>query len=493
MLKFFKDILLYSGGSFIGRIVTLFLLPLTTSYLTPWDYGVIGILTLVPTFANGLFSAGFHTSLGRVYSSGKTKVEKEGIIWTAFCTLVFNNFVLTSLALFFAKPISSILLGNASLSHLIVLTFLGIGICTVRMAFEYYLRASQQAKKVFFLNLADVTVSISSMIFMVVYLQRGVAGYMEAIILTHSFNLILMMLVVCPTLSFSIQWNYGKELIKIGLPCIYGYWGYCMLQGISRYILQLFSTESEVGLYFLGSNIGRVIELPLWGFMSAWVPLFNSYLNKQEEAPQVFSKVMTYYLFGLSGCVAALFCLAKPVVHAFVQPPFYDIWTVVGLTAAAQGLWGVYAITYPPLIFHKKTGVQSCLELGAGVCCIGLNIPLILIGGKMGAAFATFLGFLGLVTASLWINQRLIWIPYEKKRIGKIGIALTITGCLSFIPFSNAILYNGSMILVLAAFYSYCWYGILSKSERDSLLDLLKSWLKLRSNPSTEVPSERPL
>lgn len=89
--KFFKDILFYSGGSVIGRIATLFLLPLTTSYLTPADYGVIGILTLLPIFMNGLFSLGFHTALGRVFSSGKDDAEKEGIIWTAFAALIANN------------------------------------------------------------------------------------------------------------------------------------------------------------------------------------------------------------------------------------------------------------------------------------------------------------------------------------------------------------------------------------------------------------------
>ncbi len=486
MLKFLKDVLFYSGGPFIGRIVTLFLLPLTTSYLTPSDYGIIGILTLIPAFANGLFSLGFHTSLGRVYSGGKNLIEKDGIIWTAFFALVLNNLVLTSLALLFAAPLSEALLGSRSFADLIVITFVGVGICTVRMAFEYYLRASHQAKKVFALNLLDVTASISSMIFMVVYLKRGAQGYMEAVAMAHAFNLAVMMLIVCPGLKISMQWNYAKELLKIGLPCIYGYLGYCLLQGVSRYALQMFSTEEEAGFYFLGSNIGRVIELPLWGFMSAWVPLFNSYLHRQKEALPVFSKMMTYYFFGIGSCVAALFCFARPVVHLFVQPPFYNVWTVVGLAAAAQALWGVYAITYPPLVFHKKTGIQSCLEIGAGVSAIVFNICLVPFFGKIGAALATLLGFLGLVLASLRINQTLLKVPYETQRLIKIIGGIACLALLSFLPIEQEIAYTGIMTTALIVFYFFCWFGVLQDEERKAIVDTVVNKLKFSQKAVSE-------
>lgn len=472
-LKFLKDILLYSGGSFIGRILTLFLLPLTTSYLTPWDYGIIGILTLMPTLMNGLFSLGFHTSLGRVYSSGKDEIQKEGIIWTAFCTLVLNNLVLTVIAVLFSKQISLLLLGSSTYSYLVAITFVGIGMCTVRMAFEYYLRASGQSKKVFLLNLADVTLSISTMIYAVVYLQRGAKGYMEAFAIAQSLNLLIVFGCVAIRLKFSIQWHCMKELLKIGIPCIYGYWGYCILQGVSRYILQAFSTEEQVGLFFLGSNLGRIVELPLWGFMSAWVPFFNTYLHKQNEAGQIFSKIMTYYLLAMACIVAALFCFARPVVHYLLQPPFHDVWKVAGLAGLAQALWGAYAITYPPLIFNKKTGIQSCLEIGAGVFCIVANVILVPFLQKEGAALATLLGFLGLVLASVRFNQRLLPIPYESSKIIKIIIALTVLGFVSFISMSEPWIYNSIMICNLVLFYLYCWRCLLSTEERSAIKGIL--------------------
>ena len=486
MFKLFKDILLYSGGSFIGRIATFLLLPLTTSFLTPWDYGIIGILTWVPSIANGLFSLGFHTSLGRVYSSEHDPKNKEGVIWTAFLALVANNVFWTSIAVLFSSQFSWVLLGSTQYHYMTTVTFLGIGICTVRLAFEYYLRASGQSKKVFCLSVLDVTCSISIMLFMVIYLRRGAQGYMEAFAISQTLNLVFMLALVVPNLHLIFHRQLLKELITIGIPCIWGFWGYCILQGASRYILSMTVSESEAGYYFLGSNLGRVIELPLWGFLSAWVPLFNSYLHKQEEAPPLFSKIMTYYVLGMSAFAAAFFCFARPVAYHLLQPTYYHVWTLIGISAVSQALWGVYGITYPALIYHKKTTLQSCLELSAGALCILFNLVLAPFFMKEGAAAATLLGFLSLVLISVYINQKLMYVPYEFDRLFKIVFGLALVAGISFVPIESYLVYTPLMAMTLAIYLAFAWYGILTREEKIRIWQTIQQ--RLLAKPSTTLP-----
>jgi O-antigen/teichoic acid export membrane protein len=335
------------------------------------------------------------------------------------------------------------------------------------------LRAVNRSKQVFALSLLDAGVSISLLLFMVIYLQRGSRGYIEAAALSQAANLILMLLIVASRLKFSIQTDSLKHLVKMGLPCIYGYFGYCILQGSSRYNLQFFDTESEVGFYFLGSNIGKIIELPLWGFMSAWVPFFNSYLYRQKEAPPLFSKMMTYYLLTMGCLCAAMFCFARPVVELLMQPSFHDVWKVAGLSSIAQALWGAYAITCPALIFHKRTGTQACLELGAAGICIAANILLVPFFGKEGAAIATAAGFISLNLMSVKVNQRLMFIPYETKRLVKIISALFCTALLSFAPIPQLVLYSFFMCINIGSFYFFCWKSVLDDEEKGKITRIL--------------------
>ena len=101
---------------------------------------------------------------------------------------------------------------------------------------------------------------------MYLFAARGPRVPRSCLPLSQTIYFCIVFLLLAPKLQFTVQKKYLKELIIVGFPCIYGYFGYCILQGASRYVLQSTSSESEVGLYFLGANIGKVIELPLWGF-----------------------------------------------------------------------------------------------------------------------------------------------------------------------------------------------------------------------------------
>src|SRR5690242_795812 len=81
---------IYGGGALLSRMITFLLLPLTTSYLTPEDYGVIGTLAIASQILNGLFTLGFGVSLGRCYWSLEDNGERHGLIWTSFAVLLIN-------------------------------------------------------------------------------------------------------------------------------------------------------------------------------------------------------------------------------------------------------------------------------------------------------------------------------------------------------------------------------------------------------------------
>ena len=100
------------------------------------------------------------------------------------------------------------------------------------------------------------------------------------------------------------------------------------------------------------------------------------------------------------------------------------------MSALAQALWGSYAITYPALIYFKKTSVQAALELGAGAVCILANLLLVPRLGKEGAALATLLSFIILNLVIFRIIQSLLYTPYETQRILKILLAIFLCACL---------------------------------------------------------------
>lgn len=470
MMRLFKGTFIYSSGQLLARVITFFLLPLTTSYLKPEDYGIIGTLAIIGQLFSGLFTLGFGVSLSRCYWSTEDTSARHGMIWSSFLALLLNSAVLIAFTAFFARDISWIALGSSQYSGLVILTFISIGLASSLLPFASYFRMEEKAVLVVTLTIIELIISLSLTIYFVMFLYMGALGVVLGGLIAQAASFVLMLVIASRHLSSLLTWFYLPDMIKIGYPYIFVLFGNFLLQCSSRYILQFYEGMDQVGLFFMGSNFANIITLAVTGFISAWPPFFNSFLNKQDEAVKVFGRVLSYYSMGMGAIVILFFALARPIVHLMVQPPFYSVWTVVGTLAAAQALMGVYSISAAGLIFYKKSGWQVLLEIGAGLISIALNFLLIPLFEKEGAALATLLSFLALVTMSLLINQRLLPVQYEKMRVFKVTASLAIAALITFLPIQSELAYNCLMVLTVLSFYCYLWKYCLNLSERNSLL-----------------------
>jgi len=206
--RLFGDSFLYSMGAVLSRFLTFWLLPLTTSYLTPADYGIIGTLALLSNLLVGLYQIGFNTSIGPVFFSDKQESEK--VISGAFLTLVLNGIFWTLIFGLNAESIGFWLLWKPGFGDLVFLTLLTTAFTACQSPFIFYLRARQKARLVVALSLIDIVISNALMIFFVMFLERGPRGVIEAQTISLGASLALSALCILPFISF----GYPLKKIK---------------------------------------------------------------------------------------------------------------------------------------------------------------------------------------------------------------------------------------------------------------------------------------
>lgn len=475
LIRLLSGTFIYGGGAVLSRMITFLLLPLTTSYLTPEDYGIIGTLAIASQILTGLFTLGFGVALTRCYWATDDDIERHGLIWTSFIVLVTNIVVWIGLGGLTSEKISSLLLGSQHYSYHVFLTLAALGLNATTLPFATYLRIKERAFLVVSIAILEVTLTISTMIFLVMFLNRHSQGMLEAALIGQIFSFLFLLAISAMEVRFKIKWDSILEMLKIGYPYIFGLFGYFLMQCSSRYILQIYSNLEEVGLFFMGMNFGRTIELVVGGFISAWPPFFTSFVNKQEEASKLFGKVLTYYVIGMSSLLAFFFTLAKPIVLLMVQPPYYEVWNVIGILATSFALWGVYSISATGFIFYKKSLWQVFTEIVAGLSSIALSFFLIPIFQKLGAAIATLLPFFILISISFYLNRRLFRVEYEIKRIVKVASGLFIIALITFVPIEAGPTYNLLMASCLLFFFTYLWFLCLTANEKNQIRQLLPS------------------
>jgi O-antigen/teichoic acid export membrane protein len=230
-----------------------------------------------------------------------------------------------------------------------------------------------------------------------------------------------------------------------------------------------------------------MLALAVSGFSSAWMPYFMSFLDKPDEACRRFSRLCTYYVFGFGGLSLLFFLFARFVVMLLTQPAFQAAYTVVGFSAAAVFLGGLFNVLLAPVYFARDVKSITLTQAVAMVVVVGLNLPLIARFGLIGAGAGLMLGFLVLVIVQQawnWTHRgRYLVVEYEWSRLARFALVYPLFMMVGLysrkLPIVAEGLYaiGGSIVLgvVLVAF--------LTRHERRSLWAEIASvvaWLPKR-------------
>lgn len=416
-----KNTLIYGVGGFVNRFIGFLLLPVFTAYLTPTDYGISSILGWVAFLLAPIFSLGFGAAMAPCYFEGNNRERKEETLWTGFTILLISTSLLAIMGIFLSRPISLLAFQTPEYHYLVTIALLSTCLSILSTPFMLRLQFEERARLFVILTLLVTFISVSSSLLLVVVFKKGIRGFIEAGLVSQVANFILFLSPAIATMKFRFCLSLQKDLLRLGIPLIPSFAFLFILQHGNKYILQWIDGLDSLGVYTIGFNLGLVMNLVVSAFQTAWLPFFMSFVDKREEARLLFSRIMTYFIFTCGTLALLFFVTAKPVVVLLTQPAFHESYIVVGLSASAQFLAGVFYILLPGLYFAKEVKYVSVIQAMASLVAVGLNLLLIPLFGMMGAAIALVLGFLNMVFFThLWNLKRkrkYLQIQYERKRI----------------------------------------------------------------------------
>lgn len=414
-----KNTLTYGVGQVLNRFISFLLLPVFTSYLTPADYGIISILGLLTLVAVPVFTLGLGMATGICYFEGNNQGRKETTIWTGFAILGVSVSILGVIGILFARQISLVAFLTPDYHYLVTVSLLGACMSILVTPFMLYLQFEERVKTFVILTVISTLISIGLSILMVVVLRKGVRGLIEGGLIAQAIGLVLYILLVAPGLKFRFNWRLGNELLRLGVPMIPSFAFLFILQQANKYILQWFDGLEAVGIYSIGYNFGLVMNMLVNAFTRAWYPYYTSFIDKQDEARILFGRVLTYYVFGFGAFSLLFYLTARPVVTIMTQPAFHQAYEVVGLSASAQFLIGVFSILIPGVLFAKELKYVSFVQSIAALISVALNLLLIPLLGVFGAALALMLGYLSMVALQYaWnLKRKYLAVQYQWDRI----------------------------------------------------------------------------
>lgn len=420
-----KHSLVYGIGHIVSRFVGFLLLPIHANVMLPEEYRTPALLFSSLAIMNVIFSYGMDVAFLRFFILADDESEKRRIFSTAFWMILITGTIFSTIMLLTPEPFSRLIFRSESQVGLIRLAA-GILLADALALLPYLvLRAQEKSGWFVGLKTANIVLNVGLNILFVVVLRRGATGIFTANLIASIFTLCTLLPVIIGWLRLSFSKSSFKELFRFGIPYLPSGLAFIVMDQIGRFFLDRMAGEAAAGTFSAVCKLGIFMNLIVAAFRFAWHPFFLS-TSKQEDAPQIFARVLTYFVLITGGFFLAVSLFIEDIVRlriggfGLLQPEYFTGLGIVPIILLAYVGYGVYTNFMVGIYLEKKTLYLPIVTGSGAIISIVMNRLLIPDHGIFGAAWATLGAYSGMALILFFISRRLYPIPYEGFRLTKI-------------------------------------------------------------------------
>jgi O-antigen/teichoic acid export membrane protein len=486
-----KNLAIYGVGDVAIQIVSFLLVPVYVRYLAPADYGILGLLGGVEATAKLFFRWGLDGAFMRFWYDCEDQAARQRLASTIFFFLLAINALLLGLSLAAAPYVSSRMLGASGYTlalQLVLLNTFAIGFTFIPF---HVLRMEQQTRAFSALTFARSVATLVLRIALVVGLHFGIWGVVVADVVVTAGVMVWMLRLFTPLVRPMFSRAVLAESLAFGLPRLPHALAQQVMAVGDRFILSLFGTLTDIGIYSMSVSFGLIPKLFLSAFENAWAPFYYA-TAREPDGARTFAGVTTYAFAVLALLTAGLAAIAGDLLALVVGPAYAGGAGVIAWTAVGVLLQGVYLLTSIGLNITKQTQYYPVSTIVGASCNVGLNFFLIPRFGIIGAAWANAAAY-GVQTAVAYrFAQRFYPISYEAGRLTRVAIAALVAyGAACALPAARpaiGLLLRGStVVVVMSALLGVTGFF---RPEEMQVLQSLRSMRKRQPAPGVPATPE---
>ena len=463
MKKNFKKILFrgtiaVSIANASAQFVGLLLLPLFTKYLSPEDFGIISMVSLIVTVLALIYNPGIMSATMRLYHSTESENERKLLIGSTHRFFLFVPIIPIILCLIFGENLFSFLFKDFDfypygfLALLLAFFIQPSRMWTTMMTLLY------KIEKTAFLTALSVLLGLISAVILVVVFNLGAMGRVLAMFVPALFLYFISLYTVNKYTQGNWSFDSIKKQLIFGMPLIIGLWAYQGLNFIGKYFLEILSNLENVGLYTVGTTLASAPLFLVLGFKQLWSPIFYENMNNKDY--EIISKLITYFTVIISLLCLILTLFSKEIIISLLDKEFHLIIPIISFLLLATFFNGLLTISNTFLSFNNDFSKISFFALIATISNIILNVLLIPYYGILGASISLMLSYFIYYLLGAYSERKLIF-QVQNKKSTFIPPILLVVGLVFNLSLNKYINFNDislfEIILKLSYFLIVCF------------------------------------
>lgn len=397
------DTKIYMFAEILRNSVSLIMLPIYTRFLTPEDYGSVELLSMIIDFASIIFGARATEAVFRFYCTSHSSEEKKEIIASSLFLSFLMGCIGATFVIAFSESLATAIFDDAAYQKYIILFALTmILLPLIEIPFSY-IRAMRKSHLFFAFSAVKLVIQVSLNIYFVVYREMHVEGVVYSTL--FSFVIVSAILTSYTVLSVGLKVTKKActQLFSFSLPMKLATVGAFFLTFGDRYILNIYTDLTQVGIYSLGYKFAFIFTVLAWDTFENMWDAEKYVVYKKPDAKLIYQKVFLYMNIVLFTVGLGFSLFVKDLLKIMSAPEFWPAYEVVPIIIMAYIIqsWGRFCDL--GIMLKKKTMQIAYAQWFAVIVIAIAYFTLIPKYGIQGAAWATLIGF---SAQFYWINEQ---------------------------------------------------------------------------------------
>lgn len=410
------DTFIYGAVDVSNKAVGFVLLPLTTTYLTPDDYGVVSLFSSSAQILLLFCGMGLPISFYRFYTEARSQPVREQIWTTACAGIAFHSFVLLT-PILFASPWIDPWVFASSGPWLMIALVMVTALSTFNDLARGRLQADGRSTAFLVIELSSLVFSRATMIGLIVA-GWGIWGWVFGELVGEGLIWVLMAFALPRPRSVERFGEHARKLFPYGMtlvPIALSHW---LMTGCDKFMLNAMvdDAKAQIGFYAVGERVGSIMQLFNLAFLFGWKRYSFGNMH-QANGPALIARGMTFYIVIATYVAFGLCLLGDDLLAAMTNAHFRSGTVVIEPLALAALAWGMGEVIGVGLHKARRTIHLAWLNIAAALANVALNALLIPVDGIRGAATATLICQVVKMVAIGWLSQRVWPTPYEWRRL----------------------------------------------------------------------------
>jgi O-antigen/teichoic acid export membrane protein len=403
--SFLRDLFWYSLGTIIPILASLIRTPIFTRYFSAAEFGLYGLVFISFSIISVFTYTWMANAIWRFYY----KFKKLNKLDTFYANLIFL-FISASVVFIILLSVWVLISRNTALNRLVVLMFAQTFLTQLVSFLLIVFRLENKARLYTTVHSFRAIVSLSLQCVITFIMGMRIEAIPVATLITEFLVLVVVLKPIRQLITIRFELVSRRIMWYIGsyfLPGIMSNISTILLTLSDRYVISIFGTMSEVGIY---NQIYNFAQISIVACISIFMAVINpEFLNILEEKPEkiqgVSIKYHLIYLIFIFPVAVYLSIFAEPITNILFGQEFRVGYTMVPFIVFSYYINGLTSFHDTKFKFENRYRIVIIGVILGTLLNLVLNFIFIPLYGYKMAAVTTFIAYVFLFAYYQYFNR----------------------------------------------------------------------------------------